>query len=109
MNWIPLTTEDQLSQLIEKSASVPQAIFKHSSGCSTSVMVLNRLERSSITDNIDFNFLDLLTYRNISNKVASDFNVIHESPQILLIRNGECVYDESHLGINIDELAEQAA
>ncbi len=109
MNWIPLTTEEQLAQLIEKSATVPQVIFKHSTRCSTSVMVLNRLERSNIPENIDFNFLDLLTYRNISNKVAADLNVFHESPQILLIRNGKCVYDESHLGISIDELAEQAS
>lgn len=108
MNWIPLTTEEQLSHIIERSATVPQIIFKHSTRCSTSTMVLNRLEQSNAPENIDFNFLDLLRYRNISNKITDDFHVFHESPQILLIKNGQCIFDESHLGIRMDELEEQA-
>ncbi|GAC1441554.1 MAG: hypothetical protein NVSMB63_09220 [Sediminibacterium sp.] len=71
-------------------------------------MVLSRLERADIPETIDFYYLDLITHRNISNRIASDFNVYHESPQVLLIRNGECIYDESHMGINIDEIAAQA-
>lgn len=109
MNWIPLTTEEQLIQIQERSATVPQVIFKHSTRCGTSSMVLSRLERSDAPASVDFYFLDLIRYRNISNKIAEVFNVYHESPQILLIRNGECVYDESHMGIRMDELIEQAA
>ncbi len=109
MNWIPLTTEDQLLQIKERSATVPQVIFKHSTRCGTSSMVLSRLERSDVPALVDFYFLDLIRYRNISNKIAEVFNVYHESPQILLIKNGECVYDESHMGIQMDELVEQAA
>ena len=109
MNWIPLTKEEQLSRILEKSATVPQVIFKHSTRCSVSSMVLSRLERSDVPETIDFYFLDLLNYRNISNKISDDFDVFHESPQVLLIKNGECVYDESHMGISMDELSEQAA
>lgn len=109
MNWIPLTSEEQLSEILAKSASIPQVIFKHSRTCSVSSMVLSRLERSDIPETIDFYFLDLLRYRNISNKIASDFHVHHESPQVLLIKNGECIYDESHMGINIDDLTDQAS
>lgn len=72
-------------------------------------MVLSRLERSEAPAGIDFYFLDLISYRNISNRIAEEFNVYHESPQVLLIRNGECVYDESHMSIRMDELTEQAA
>lgn len=104
MNWIPLTTEDQLILIKEKSFSIPQVIFKHSTRCSTSSMVLNRLERAEAPATIDFYYLDLLAHRNISNKIAEDFQVYHESPQVLLIRNGECVYDESHMAITMDEL-----
>lgn len=104
MNWIPLTTEDQLILIKEKSFSIPQVIFKHSTRCSTSSMVLNRLERAAAPATIDFYYLDLLAHRNISNKIAEDFQVYHESPQVLLIRNGECVYDESHMAITMDEL-----
>ncbi|GAC1534222.1 MAG: bacillithiol system redox-active protein YtxJ [Sediminibacterium sp.] len=108
MNWIPLITEDQLDHIKTRSVEKAQVIFKHSTRCSTSSVVLSRLERADIPETIDFYYLDLITHRNISNRIASDFNVYHESPQVLLIRNGECIYDESHMGINIDEIAAQA-
>jgi bacillithiol system protein YtxJ len=109
MNWISLTTEEQLSQIKEKSITVPQVIFKHSTRCSISSMVLDRLERSSTPESIDFYYLDLIANRNISNKIAEVFNVYHESPQILIIKNGECIYDESHMGIRMDEIVEVTA
>jgi bacillithiol system protein YtxJ len=109
MNWISLTTEEQLSQIKEKSITVPQVIFKHSTRCSISSMVLDRLERSSTPESIDFYYLDLIANRNISNKIAEVFNVYHESPQILIIKNGECIYDESHMGIRMDEIVQVSA
>ena len=109
MNWISLNTEAQLSQIKEKSFTVPQVIFKHSTRCSISSMVLDRLERSSAAApaSVDFYFLDLIAHRNISNTIAELFDVYHESPQVLVIKNGECTYDESHMGIRMDEIAEQ--
>ena len=107
MNWIPLTTEEQFEQILERSANKPQVIFKHSTRCGTSSMVLSRLERSEAPETMDFHFLDLIAHRNISNKISEDLHVYHESPQILLIKNGECIYDESHMGISMDDLAEQ--
>ncbi|MCK9403316.1 MAG: bacillithiol system redox-active protein YtxJ [Chitinophagaceae bacterium] len=109
MNWIPLTSEEQFQNIIEKSATVPQVIFKHSTRCGTSSMVLSRLEKANDPGGIDFNFLDLLAYRSISAKVAETCKVHHESPQILLIKNGECVYEESHMGITMEELHEQVS
>ncbi len=108
MNWIPLTTEEQFEQILIKSAEKPQVIFKHSTRCGTSSMVLNRLERSEAPGNIDFYFLDLIAFRNISNRISEKLSVYHESPQLLLIKNGECIYDESHMGISMDDLVEQA-
>jgi bacillithiol system protein YtxJ len=104
MNWITLNSEEQLAEIKEKSTTVPQAIFKHSTRCSTSAMVLNRLERSTVPENIDFYYLDLIKYRSVSNKISEEFHVFHESPQILLIKNGECIFDESHMGIDVGEL-----
>ncbi|MEJ7627882.1 MAG: bacillithiol system redox-active protein YtxJ [Ferruginibacter sp.] len=107
MNWKLLTDEDQLENIKTLSSSTPQLIFKHSTRCSISGMAKNRLERSSVPDGIDFYYLDLLKYRNISSKLETDFIVHHESPQVLLIINGECVYDESHSGISMDEIEDQ--
>jgi bacillithiol system protein YtxJ len=106
MNWIPLTTEEQLSDIKEKSLTIPQVIFKHSTRCSISSMVLDRLERSAAPGSIDFHYLDLIAHRNISNKIAEVFGVYHESPQVLIIKNGECIYDERHMGIRMDEISE---
>ncbi|HEX8356534.1 MAG TPA: bacillithiol system redox-active protein YtxJ [Segetibacter sp.] len=109
MNWIELKSEAQIKEIKEKSALKPQVIFKHSTRCSISSMAKGRLERSIAPENTDFYYLDLINYRNISNIVSKEFDVFHESPQILLIKNGECVYDESHASITMDELEEQLA
>jgi bacillithiol system protein YtxJ len=107
MNWISLTSAHQLEELKEKSRQKAQVIFKHSTRCSISSMAKGRLERSSAPSDVDFYLLDLIAYRNISNQIARDFNVYHESPQVLVIKNGECVYDESHASISMDEIKEQ--
>ncbi len=108
MTWITLQTNEQLDQLKQSSYTKPQIIFKHSTRCATSSMAKNRLERSIQPDELDFYFLDLLKYRSISAKIVEDFKVYHESPQILVIKNGECIYDESHSAIDMDEIIEQA-
>jgi len=109
MNWITLQSESQLEDILKNSAHRPQVIFKHSTRCSTSALVKHRLERAPQPQDIDFYYLDLLSYRPVSNKIAESFRIEHESPQVLIIRNGECVYDESHLGISMDEIADRAA
>jgi bacillithiol system protein YtxJ len=108
MNWILLTEEPQLEQIKEQSNGQPVVIFKHSTICATSNMAKNRLERGTAPENTLFYYLDLIRYRAISNKIADGYNVRHESPQILVIKNGECIYDDSHHGITMQDIAEQA-
>jgi bacillithiol system protein YtxJ len=108
MNWIPLTREEQISDIKEKSKITPQLIFKHSTRCSISSVAKSRLEKGTPPANVDFHYLDLIAYRNLSNSIATTFDVYHESPQVLLIINGECVYDESHMGITLRDISEQA-
>ena len=107
MHWIHLTDEEQLKQIICKSQSKAQVIFKHSTRCSISSVALQRLQKSPQPVDIDFYYLDLINYRDLSNKVSHTFGVNHESPQILLIRDGQCVFDESHLGIHMNDILEQ--
>ena len=109
MNWIDLNSLQQLAELKELSKLKPQIIFKHSTRCSISSMAKSRLERNEQPQSGDFYFLDLIKHRSLSDKIAADFDVCHESPQILLIKNTTCVYDESHSGIQMDEIAEQIA
>jgi len=109
MNWIEITDEAQLAKVKDLSKTKPQLIFKHSTRCSISSMAKNRLEKGTAPENVDFYYLDLIKHRNLSQKVAEIFDVSHESPQILLIKNGECIYDESHSGITMDEIVAQSA
>lgn len=104
MNWIPLTSIEQLEEIRQLSKIKPIAIFKHSTRCSISIMAKGRLDRSIQPDGIVFYYLDLLSYRHISNQVADMFEVHHESPQIILVKNGACVYEESHNGIDMEDL-----
>jgi len=108
MNWNILNDYNQVQNLVEASHLKPQAIFKHSTRCSISVMAKSRLERSEFPEQIQFHYLDLLQYRDISNKIAEQFGVHHQSPQILLIKNGECIFEETHSAISMDEIVEQA-
>ena len=108
MNWIELNSEEQLDTIKTLSNEKPQVIFKHSTRCSISGMVKTRLERSTQPSGIDFYYLDLIAYRSLSGKIAELFSVEHESPQIIMIKNEACIYDESHNGIQMDEIEEQS-
>lgn len=107
MNWIDLNNMQQLAAIKELSKTRPQVIFKHSTRCSISTMAKNRLERNEQPESCDFYYLDLIKYRSLSNQVAEDFAVAHESPQVLLINNTECIYEESHSGIQMEEIIKQ--
>ena len=109
MQWIQLTEEGQISQIIAQSQIKPQVIFKHSTRCSISSVALQRLQKATQPDGLDFYFLDLLAHRSISNKIVETFQVHHESPQVLVIKNGECIFDESHLGISMNDIVKQTA
>ncbi len=108
MDWIELSKESQLVDIKEQSKNKAQLIFKHSTRCSVSSIAKNRLEKSTPPQNVDFYFLDLIRNRAISNKIAEEFSVYHESPQVLLIRNGVCIYEESHSGIDMAEIEAQS-
>ena len=107
MNWIPLCSIEDLEQVIHLSQEKPQVIFKHSTRCNISSVAKNRLERAGTAGELQFHYLDLISYRPLSNSVAERFAVEHESPQILVIKNGKCVYNESHMGIDMDEIKDQ--
>lgn len=100
VQWTILADPEQLGQILENSKERPQVIFKHSTRCSTSALALSRLERSGLSNKFDAYFLDLIKYRNLSNLIAETFQVHHESPQVLVIQDGHCIYDESHLAID---------
>jgi len=111
MNWEKLENLSQLEDIKKESHDISVLIFKHSTTCSISSMAWDRLKRNwkeEETGNIKPYYLDLHSYREISNKVAEEFDVMHQSPQVILIQNGEAKYSTSHMGINYKEILSNA-
>lgn len=108
MKWLSLETETQLEELLEQSKTKPCVIFKHSTRCSISIMAKARMDKNGEEEAVNFYYMDILAHRALSNKIAETLHVKHESPQVLLIKNGECIYEESHNGILYEEIIEQA-
>lgn len=96
--WTVLENESQLETILRDSKTKTQVIFKHSTTCGISRMALNRFTANfSLAPNLaTMYFLDLHAFRKVSNTVAAKFNVIHQSPQLIIIRNGAVVFHTSH-------------
>lgn len=112
MNWNKLESESDLYNLILISKTNTDKyflIFKHSTRCPVSAMSLHRLERnwSLVKEKITPYFLDLIKFRSVSNQIEESFGVRHQSPQVLLIKDGECIYHQSHHLISVEELNQQ--
>ena len=108
VNWTELTDIAQLLEVTAISSEKPVVIFKHSTRCSISRMALKQFEREyDLNETVDAYFLDLIAHRDISNEIASRFNVYHESPQLILIKNGQAVYYVSHSDIDAVALKEK--
>ncbi|AIZ62543.1 general stress protein [Hymenobacter sp. DG25B] len=109
-SWIQLTQPEQLVDIVRESEEQTVLIFKHSTSCSISAAAKSRLERQwadAGLQNVKLYYLDLLRFRPISNEIAEKFGVRHESPQLLLIKQGECRYDASHMGIRLSDVQSQ--
>lgn len=105
--WIDLISTSQLDDIETKSKTKTQVIFKHSTNCGISRMVKRQFEMANDEDlNVDLYYLDLIAYREVSNETANKFQVVHESPQLLIIKNGTVVKHTSHGGINDVDLKE---
>lgn len=106
MNWTALDSVNQLDEIKQQPGY--SIIFKHSTRCSISMMAKRRFELDweQLPESLPLYFLDLIKHRDISNKIAEQFQVHHESPQLLLIKNGECILDQSHGGISVEETLE---
>jgi bacillithiol system protein YtxJ len=104
MRFYNLESAEQLQQVSELSKHKNLkgvAIFKHSTRCSISTAAWSKLQRQWLWDdsNLPIYYLDLLQFRPLSNQIALDFNIEHQSPQILIIKDGICIYNTSHNGI----------
>ena len=110
MEWNQLNSIHQLSEIDQESKSTLVLIFKHSITCGISATALNRIERNwQQTDSsvIKPYYLDLLNHRAVSNAIENHYKIEHQSPQVLVIKNGKCIYTTTHNAIRYDDLLEE--
>jgi len=109
MNWTSLDTAEQINAIKQQHGY--SLIFKHSTRCSISMMAKRRFEMDmdKLPANMPLYFLDLIKHRDLSAQVAQDFQVHHESPQMLVIKDGDCILDQSHGDISVEEAMEVLA
>ena len=102
IGWISLTNLEQLDRIVEDSKTKSQVIFKHSTRCGISRVVLRQFEKQYpfTSEEVDLYYLDLLNHRDVSNEIASHYHVYHESPQLLIIKDGQVIKHASHESIN---------
>ena len=106
MHWIHLTDEGQLQKIIVRSQEKPQVIFKYSTHCDLSKAIFTKLEQDRCPRDVDFYFLDLSSYKDLSERVSETVHIPHQSSQILLIKNGECIFEESHTEVSLEQIME---
>ncbi|MGZ9676042.1 bacillithiol system redox-active protein YtxJ [Flavobacterium sp. GNP001] len=105
MQWNNLETISQLDELVALSQDQAVVIFKHSTRCSISRMALKQFENEfDFADRVQPFYLDLIAFREVSNEIAARFGVVHQSPQLILIKEGKAVYDVSHSDIDAGAL-----
>jgi len=104
--WKKIESEEDLKNALENSFNQRIAIFKHSTSCFISKTVLRNFEKEieNLDQKVELYFLDLLKYRSISNKIAEDLGVRHESPQLIVIENGKAINNASHQHISADQI-----
>jgi bacillithiol system protein YtxJ len=107
MNWINITDLSDLDRIKNESFEHNVLLFKHSTSCSISLTALNRLERNwkeEDSEKLNPFYLDLLNHRDVSNAIAEIYGIEHQSPQVLVIKDGKCIYTETHYGISYEDL-----
>lgn len=111
MTWNHINDLSELDSLDKTSFTQAVFIFKHSTSCSISAMALGRIElKWQSEDHLKLKpfFLDLLKYRSVSDEISKRYGVTHQSPQVLMIREGKCIYNASHTDISYEELCDMA-
>ena len=100
--WIPLTNSEQIENIEVRSKDKIQVIFKYSTRCGINRIVMKKFEKAyeSFVQYFDFYYLDILAFRTVSNTIATKYHIIHESPQVLVIKNGAVIAHSSHSAIN---------
>ena len=104
-NWINVDSVQQLTEILEKTTDKTNLFFKHSTRCSISSMALKLFESDwKNIENVDCYFIDLISFRDVSNTIAQKTNIEHQSPQVIVLKNNNVIYHASHQSIDAKKI-----
>lgn len=108
--WTEITSTAQLEEVLQAPSGKAKVFFKHSTRCSISAMALRTFEREWKLDDQEYDlfFIDLIAHRDVSNAIAEKLHVIHQSPQVIVVKSDEVIYDASHHTINAEKIQKHA-
>ena len=101
-NFSRITEVAELESLIDRSKQGPVVIFKHSLTCPISASAFEKMQRYEGAVDL----VEVQRARALSNEIAQRLGVRHESPQIIVVRNGQVLWDASHFKITAEAVAE---
>ena len=104
--WVNIVSIDQLKEVLLSDSEKPKLFFKHSTRCSISSMALNSFESrwTSALEQCDLYFIDLLRHRDVSNEIADLTGVFHQSPQVIVVKGRDIIYDATHSAIDARQI-----
>ncbi|HSK73725.1 MAG TPA: bacillithiol system redox-active protein YtxJ [Pyrinomonadaceae bacterium] len=100
-NFIEINSTEELNEVFEESGRKPVVLFKHSLTCPISAGVYGEISRVEA----DIYLVVMQMARNVSNEIASRTGIRHESPQAIVLKNGEPVYHASHYDVSAEEVS----
>lgn len=96
---------EDLEAFLADTARTPLFLLKHSTRCPTSSHALAQYRTFlGTTEEEGHAYLDLITFRSISNHIESMTGIRHQSPQAILFEKGEAKWSETHYAIDPESL-----
>lgn len=107
--WNDLDNISQIKAAISASEHRPQLIYKHSSRCSVCFFAKKQVEEipETMREQLDLYFVDVIGWREVSDAIAEEFSITHESPQLLIIYDRAVVWHGSHREIQSNVITDK--
>ncbi len=104
-----LASEKEWGELLEKSTEKLVLLFKHSTSCPVSAEAYQEFRsfvEKHTSDPYEYGLVKVIESRPVSNKIAEELDVKHQSPQLIVIKDNAVRWHDSHWRITEAKIAE---
>lgn len=98
MDWKQVLREEDVDELLDRSAEKAQILYKHSNRCATCFFAKKNIENigSELKNKAEYHLIDVIGQRSLSLHIQDKLGIQHESPQMFIIDKGQVVWSGSH-------------